>query len=170
MRRSGPLSVDVVGGPNWAAFVAILSQGGYVSYRGVGLTLGEPQKGGGRRLGVVRAEIVSEWQSQNLTEARAMAELEHGKAVTEELVAESADVRDLVRDHGVQYELIEDYGTGSLLIAREKGGNLEWSYIEAHAVRLPQPIIDHCLSHSAEQEQAEIDREWWKNITRRDGQ
>ena len=128
VRRSGPLSVDLVGGPNWAAFVAILSEGGYVIYRGVGLTCGEYQTGGGRGIGVVRADIVSEWQSGYLTEERALADLERGKSVIGELLAESAEVRELVQHHGLQYQLIDDYGNGSLLIAREKNGNLEWSY------------------------------------------
>ena len=57
-----------------------------------------------------------------------MADLERGKSVIDELLAESADVRKMVQDHGIQYQLINDYGTGSLLIARETDGNLEWGY------------------------------------------
>lgn len=124
----GALRVDLVGGPNWAAAVAILNEGGYIIYRGIGLTAGASDRSGKRHLGVVTAEIPSEWQSENLTEARALADIERGKAVVDELTAESPDVRQLIQSQGLQFDLIDYYGMGSTLIARYKDGSIEWHH------------------------------------------
>jgi hypothetical protein len=85
----GALSVEAVGGPNWSAAIAMIRDGGSVTYRGIGLTLREyrrPQPA----LGRLKARIQSSWQAENVTRERAIADLERGKATIQALVQESA--------------------------------------------------------------------------------
>jgi hypothetical protein len=39
-------------------------------------------------------------------------------------------------------------------------------YVGDHAVRLPQPVIDHALSRSAENGEAATSLDWWLEATR----
>lgn len=57
-----------------------------------------------------------------------MADLSHGQAVVEALAADSADIRQLIEARGVRYELLDDYGNGTLLIATSASGDVQWKH------------------------------------------
>lgn len=119
--RGDVLSVDEVGGPNWSAAIAMIREGGYVVYRGIGLTLRD-YRGPRSALGRLRARIQSSWQTESVTKERATADLERGKATIQSLVQESPEIAALARKHGLEYELIDDYGMGAVQLAVEVDG------------------------------------------------
>jgi len=124
----GALRVDEVGGPNWAAALGMLLEGGYVVYQGVGLTTAHPTTGHTEPLGALRVRVFTEWQAQNLTESRARADLARGQAIVERLQEESPEVRDLALRQGVEYELLDDYGMGAVLIGTLTTGDVQWHW------------------------------------------
>ncbi|HEX3630185.1 MAG TPA: hypothetical protein VHW91_06935 [Candidatus Dormibacteraeota bacterium] len=115
--------MEAVGGPNWSAAIAMIRDGGYVIYRAIGLTLRE-YRGPQPALGRLKARIQSSWQAENVTRERAIADLERGKATIQALVKESAEIRELARERGLEYELIDDYGMGAVRLATEVDGLL----------------------------------------------
>jgi hypothetical protein len=123
--------VESVGGENWAAAVKVLKEGGSIVFRGIGLTRRQPDAGDAESetetetLGPLVASIFTEWSVDNLNEVRAKADVARGQQIVQELLAESSDVRE-VASAGIQFELVYDYGLGSLLIARIADGRFVW--------------------------------------------
>jgi hypothetical protein len=101
----------------------MIREGEYVVYRGIGLTLRE-YRGPRLALGRLKARIQSSWQAENVTRERAIADLESGKATIQQLLHDSPEIADLARKHGLEYELIDDYGMGAVQVAREVDGQL----------------------------------------------
>lgn len=122
----GSLRVDAIGGTNWSAALELLRAGEYVEYRGVTLTLAEFDRGK-RRLGTLQAIMPISWALSNLTEARALSDIARGTAVVDELITESADIREMAQERGLRYELVDDYGKGSTLIATVVDGVPHWN-------------------------------------------
>ena len=117
------LSLDEVGGPNWSAAIAIIREGGFVVYRGIGLTLRD-YHGPRPALGRLTARIQSSWQAENVAKDRAIADLERSKATIQELIDESSEIAALAQKHGLEYEPIDDYGMGAVRLAVEADGSV----------------------------------------------
>lgn len=124
-----PLRVDEAAGQRWQAALEILAEGGYIQWRGIGLTLrthiGKGQSRVGPRLFV---RVSSAWEPDHMTPSRAEAELRRAQAELEELMAESPEFAQLVRRRPMSYELIHDYGMGAVLLATssEEGFEYPW--------------------------------------------
>ena len=129
--RGDALRVDVVDGPNWRAALELLRDGHVIVHRGVGLQLAD-FSGPGRvtvdPLTPVTARIATQWELGNLTKSRALADLSTGQAIVQALIADSSDLRELVEDRGLRYELIDDYDTGAILLATLSSGVVEWHH------------------------------------------
>jgi hypothetical protein len=129
--RGDALRVDVVDGPNWQVALDLLREGHVIVYQGVGLTLADYSQPGRVKLDPVTpltARIATQWQLKNLTKPRALADLTRGQAIVEDLIANSPDVRQLVDKRGLRYELVDDYDTGSILLATVTSGVIEWRH------------------------------------------
>lgn len=122
----GVLRVDTVDGTNWSPALELLGAGEYIEYRGIGLTLAEYDRGH-KQLGALHASIPITWHLPNLTEARAMGDIARGTAVVEELIQASQEIRAIVQQRGLRYELVNDYGKGSTLVATVVDGAVHWS-------------------------------------------
>jgi hypothetical protein len=72
------------------------------------------------------ARIATQWELGNLTKSRALADLSRGQAIVQALIADSSDIRQLVDDRGLRYELVDDYDTGTILLATLTSGVIEW--------------------------------------------
>lgn len=103
-------------------------EGGCIVYRAVGLTLRDFGAQGKPTLGPMVASILTEWEVANLNDIRAEADLARRQGVIQELLEESADVRELAAGAGRRFELLSDYGMGSLLIARVADGHTIWHH------------------------------------------
>lgn len=129
--RGDALRVDVVDGPNWRAALELLRDGHVIVYQGVGLELADYSEPGRVTLGPLTpltARIATQWKLGNLTKSRALADLSRGQAIVQALIADSSDVRQLVDDRGLRYELVDDYDTGAILLATLTSGLVEWHH------------------------------------------
>ena len=124
--RGDALPVDSCEGPRWRTALEVLKEGGYVVFKGVGLTLRDDGARGKPQLGTLRARVQSGWQAQNLSEARALEDLSRGAAIVDDLIARSPEIREVVEQRGMLYELLDDYGTGAVLIATMSEGRIDW--------------------------------------------
>ena len=85
--------------------------------RGVSLWLGP---------GVLRVETASAWSDpRQVTADVARAELGRARANVEDLLGDTR-FKELVGDRVATYELVNDYGTGTLLICTLRGDELDW--------------------------------------------
>jgi hypothetical protein len=129
--RGDALRVDVVDGPNWQAALELLRDGHVIVYQGVGLELADYSEPGRVTLGPLTrltARVATQWELGNLTKSRALADLSRGQAIVQALIADSSDVRQLVDDRGLRYELVDDYDTGAILIATLTTELVEWHH------------------------------------------
>ena len=78
--------------------------------------------------GVVHCVVESSWQAENVTSATATDDLDEGEAALRYLVEASAEFRAAVGDRPVSFDLVEDYGMGSILICSRRAGVMEWAY------------------------------------------
>jgi hypothetical protein len=77
--------------------------------------------------GTVRCTVDSSWASPAITAETVRTDLAEGQQVFEELSARSQAFRSAVQSRKVYYELIEDYGTGSILICSLTETELTWA-------------------------------------------
>jgi len=76
----------------------------------------------------VKVVALSRWQAHNVTAARAREDFAEAARVIEGLTASDTRFREIVGGRRVDYELVEDYGKGSVLICRQdREGRLEWA-------------------------------------------
>lgn len=126
------LAVDEAAGQRWQAALEILAEGGYILWRGIGLTLrAHIGKGRSRIRPRLFVRVSSAWEPDLLTPLRAEAELRHAQAELQELKTESPDFARLVSGRPVCYELLHDYGMGSVLLATssEEGFEYRWKRV-----------------------------------------
>ena len=117
--RGDALRVDTVNGPNGRAALELLRDGHVIVYQGVGFQLADFSEPGPLTLcplTPLTARIATQWALGNLTKSRASRSLQ-GQAIVQALIADSGDIRQLVEDRGLRYELVNDYGTGAILLA-----------------------------------------------------
>lgn len=123
------LWVDEASGQRWRAALEVLAEGGYIVWRGIGLTLrthiGKGQSRVGPRLFV---RVSSAWEPEHMTLSRAEAELRRAQAELEDLKNESPDFAQLVSGRPTSYELIHDYGMGAVLLATFSDGAFEYRW------------------------------------------
>jgi hypothetical protein len=77
--------------------------------------------------GVVCCAVDSSWQPENVTPTTADKDLEEGRAALEYLVQSSPSFADAVRGKPVRYELIHDYGSGSILVCSKMRDVITWA-------------------------------------------
>jgi hypothetical protein len=129
--RGDALRIDVVDGPNWQAALELLRDGHVIVYQGIGLELtdvSEPSRVTLGPLTPLTARIATQWELGNLTKSRALADLSRGQAIVQALISDSSDIRQLVDDRGLRYELVDDYDTGAILLATLTAGVIEWRH------------------------------------------
>jgi len=90
-------------------------------------------EGGGFRINTVEFVVVdrtlscsavSQWQHENLTDDRALAELRRAQQTYEMLVAQSDAYSRAVDGMPVRYSVIENYGMGTVELCHLDGDNL----------------------------------------------
>lgn len=64
---------------------------------------------------------------KNLTEQRALTELNETKALFKKMTAVSPELTDFIKDRQVHYSLCHDYGMGGLEICNESDGHIKWT-------------------------------------------
>lgn len=123
------LFVDETEGQRWRAALEILAEGGYIVWRGMGLTLRANIGKGRPRVGPrLFVRVMSIWEPEHVSPARAESELRRAQAELEELKSESPAFATLVSGRPVSYELLHDYGMGTVLLATwtDKGFEYKW--------------------------------------------
>jgi len=77
--------------------------------------------------GEVCCAIDSSWGPENVTPETAVSDLIEGQASFRELVEDSPAFASLVQGKPVRYELVDDYGTGTLLLCSFEDGEQVWA-------------------------------------------
>lgn len=90
--------------------------------------------------GTVLVGVDTSWSAENVTLERATADLALAQAALHELVSTSSAFASAVGGHPILFELVEDYGNGSVLLCTLDKGRLTWS------TRMPAPAADIVLS------------------------
>jgi hypothetical protein len=123
------LTVEEASGQRWEAALSILAGGGYIVWRGIGLTfrtqtVGEQPKIGSK----LWVRVGTAWDPQNMTRERAEAELRTAQVSIAELARESKDFAGLISGHAIAYELLYDYGMGAIRLATwtDEGFAYQW--------------------------------------------
>jgi len=71
--------------------------------------------------GTLVCEVCSSWRSEHVTPATAVADLERCRSVLRHLLDASGSFSSSVLGRRVRHDLIDDYGTGSILLRSEPG-------------------------------------------------
>jgi hypothetical protein len=124
-----PLAVEQASGQGWKGALEILAEGGYIVWRGVGLTMrAHIGKGRSRIAPRLFVRVFTAFEPADVSPARAEAELRRAQGELEELKAESREFANLVTGRPVSYELLHDFGMGAVLIATwtEDGFEYRW--------------------------------------------
>jgi hypothetical protein len=77
--------------------------------------------------GTVVVRAGSSWSPSNVTVESVNADIELCQSATSELVACAEAFASAVRGRPIRYEVVEDWGTGSVLLCAMHGGRLTWS-------------------------------------------
>jgi hypothetical protein len=64
---------------------------------------------------------------EDVTAASAARDLEQGRATFQHLLERSPEFASAIGERPVRYELVHDYGNGSVLICWEQNGSITWS-------------------------------------------
>ena len=116
--RSDALRVDETNGQRWQAALALLAEGGYIVWRGIGLTFRTQAVGDFPTVGSklwVRVETALD--PDHMTPTRAEAELRTAQGNIAELAGDSSEFAELISGRPVAYELLYDYGMGAVRLA-----------------------------------------------------
>ena len=129
MRKSA-LWVDEPEGPRWALAIELLAEGEDVVCMGLGLTLASESHPYPRQLGSLLKVRVQTNRRDSLTAEHARAELENAEAGLNEIRNRSAAFSALVGDRPTLFELIDDYGMGSVRLAYKDASGFHFTKVE----------------------------------------
>jgi hypothetical protein len=116
MRRGG-FEVDDIEGARFDLALERLRSGHTFEFEGITFRFEEGD--------TLVCEVCSSWASEYVTSATASADLERCRSVLRYLLDASDSFSSSVVGHRVRYDLIEDYGTGSILLRSEPGDFLK---------------------------------------------
>ncbi len=112
------VTVDEASGQRWEAALSILAEGGFIVWRGLRLTFRTQTGSGPPSVGPkLWVRVGTALDPAHLTPARAEAELRTAQGGIAELAGDSKEFADLISGHPISYELIDDYGKGSVRLA-----------------------------------------------------
>jgi hypothetical protein len=111
------LNVSEPTGQRWELALERLREGHGVVFRQVALSVG-PEG--------LRASVGTRWDDLAGTRERALDEIGRAERVVAALIEESNDFAALVASRPTIYALLYDYGTGAVLIAELRDGQLQW--------------------------------------------
>jgi len=118
-RHRDAFVVDDMTGSRFALALERFYAGHAFVYRDVGFVRGED--------GFVNCIVDSSWGAENVTAKTAEEDLATGAAVLAALSAASSEFHAVVGDRRICFELIEDYGNGSILICSQTDGVMTWA-------------------------------------------
>jgi hypothetical protein len=114
------LRIDEPEGQRWELALERLRRGEPVLFGNVASVQVEPD--------AIKVAAFSRWQSENVTAARAREDLVEAARLIDRLSTSDVRFKEIVRGRKAEYELVDDYGKGSVLICRQdRGGRLEWA-------------------------------------------
>jgi hypothetical protein len=119
-QRRGAFNVDAVEGPRFELAIELLTSGRAFEFHDVTFRTDD----GGALLCIVD----SSWGVGDTTPETATKDLEEGRVALEYLLEAAPAFASAVRGRPVRYELIEDYGNGSVLICTKVDDAIVWAH------------------------------------------
>jgi hypothetical protein len=123
------LTVDEASGQRWEAALSILAEGGYIVWRGMGMTFRTQSGAGPPKVGPkLWVWVEAALEPDHMTPARAEAELRAAQGSIAELASDDKDFAELISGHPIAYELLHDAGRGGVRLATwtEDGFAYHW--------------------------------------------
>jgi hypothetical protein len=75
----------------------------------------------------VHCIVDSSWEMTNVTMASAAEDLDYGASAFADLLAQSPAFASAVEGRPIYFDLIEDYGNGSILLCTRTNGTVTWA-------------------------------------------
>jgi hypothetical protein len=119
-RHKGAFVVEALAGPRYELALELFRSGRSFDFREVPLSIGE----GGACLCI----IDSSWGSKSTTTATATTDFEEAEATLRCILESSQEFALAVQGRPVRYELVDDYGDGSILLCSKAAGVVTWAY------------------------------------------
>lgn len=111
------MNFDEIGGPRAELALQLLSEGNYVSFRGLGLRIDDS--------GALECHVASRWTAANVTESTAREDFAAAARTLEQLLESSQFAAVLERPR--MWDLLDDYGQGAVRLCRWDGVKIQWS-------------------------------------------
>jgi hypothetical protein len=118
-QRRTSFSVDDATGSRFDLAMERFRSGETFEFRDVGFRLEAD--------GAVHCIVDSSWSAENTTSASAVQDLDSAEVVFKHLTEHSPEFAATVGGRPVSYDLVEDYGMGSVLICRRRDESLVWA-------------------------------------------
>jgi hypothetical protein len=115
----GAFAVDDPSGPRFDLALERLRSGASFEFEDVAFQISED--------GALVCVVDSSWEIGNVTESTAASDFAAGQVALEHLLKSSPPFAAAVFGRPVRYELIDHYGTGSVLICSKVGENMTWA-------------------------------------------
>jgi hypothetical protein len=118
-QHRGAFVIEELSGPRFELAMERLRNGQSFELQDVALRL--------EKTGALVCVVDSSWGIENITLATATNDLRAGEATVDLLLQSSPAFAATVQERPVRYELVEDYGGGSVLICSKVGDVVTWA-------------------------------------------
>src|SRR6187399_3242530 len=115
------LRVTEFSGSRFSTALELMSEGRTMAYENILFFLNKNRE-------IVDVSVVTQWQVSNLSDSRALEEIERAVAVFESLVESSSAFRSTIDGCKPRYSLIDDYGMGCIELCHLDNGRLVWNH------------------------------------------
>jgi hypothetical protein len=112
--------VDDASGPRFELALELFLSGGSFEFRDVAFRVESDN--------AVHCIVDSSWELANVTQASAAEDLDFGASVLADLLGQSPVFASVVEGRPIHFDLIEDYGNGSILICTRTDETITWTH------------------------------------------
>ena len=116
----GAFVVEALTGPRYELALELFRSGKSFDFRDVSLSIGDD--------GACLCIIDSSWGSEDVTATTAATDFEEAAATLRYILESSPEFASIVQSRPIRYELVNDYGDGSILICSKADGVVSWAY------------------------------------------
>jgi hypothetical protein len=118
-QHRGAFAVEAIEGPRFELAIERLTSGRAFEFQDVAFRIDDD--------GSLVCIVDSSWRIDNISVETATKDLEEGRGALEYLLGAAPAFSSAVRGRPVRYELIEDYGNGSVLLCTKENETLVWA-------------------------------------------
>ena len=114
------LRVTELAGSRFSTALELMREGRMLEFEDTSFALDKDRK-------IIEISVVTQWQTSNLSETRALGEIERAVGVFEYLIKNSDPFKLTIEGFEPRYSLIDDYGMGCIELCHLDKGKLIWN-------------------------------------------